>query len=599
MFHAFRQILALLDRKERRQFFWLIGMTIVMGLFDMLGVASIMPFLAVVSNPESIETNWFLSLLYDWSGATDARGFMFQLGVLVFVFVLFTTAFRAATFYALTLFTKMRTLTLAVRLMQRYLGQPYVWFLNQHTSKLGKSILSEVNEVVNGSLTAAMQLIANSVMITFLVILLLIVEPMAAIGAAVLFGGSYGLIYLIARARLGRLGEERFEVIGQKFKIMQEAMGGIKYVKLRSLERDYIARFREPALRLARNQSSIAVLSQLPRHLLEVISFGGMILFVLWLLATRESDMSNVIPIIGVFALAAARMFPTIQQLFASFSMLRYGRMALDHLHGDLTGPVGGDFARASDLPAIPLRRELVLENIRFTFPEAEAPALDGLSLTIPAQTTVGIVGTTGAGKTTAIDLILGLLAAQSGHLKVDGQIVDETNVRAWQKSVGYVPQDIFLVDDTIAANIAFGAAPGEIDHDAVMRAAKVAELHDFVMDRLPQGYETLVGERGTRLSGGQRQRIGIARAVYTNPDILIFDEATSALDNLTEKAVMDAVRRLGKSKTVVLVAHRLSTVRKCDTIFLLEEGRLVGSGTYAQLIEKNARFRALHEAMA
>ena len=231
---------------------------------------------------------------------------------------------------------------------------------------------------------------------------------------------------------------------------------------------------------------------------------------------------------------------------------------------------------------------------MHFTYPEAERPALQGLSLLVPARTTVGIVGGTGAGKTTAVDIMLGLLDPTQGRLLVDGVPITRDNRRDWQRSIGYVPQQIFLTDASVAANIAFGLPPAAIDQAAVERAARTAELHDFVIGELPEGYATLVGERGVRLSGGQRQRIGIARALYHDPDVLILDEATSALDNLTEKAVMDAVHNLGHAKTIVMIAHRLTTVRDCDIIFMLEQGRVVASGSYDELIAHSRQFRAL-----
>ena len=231
---------------------------------------------------------------------------------------------------------------------------------------------------------------------------------------------------------------------------------------------------------------------------------------------------------------------------------------------------------------------------MHFSYPLAERKALQGLSLSIPARTTVGIVGGTGAGKTTAVDLMLGLLTVQEGTLAVDGMPITARNLRAWQDNIGYVPQAIFLTDDTVAANIAFGIPPEQVDRAAVERAARIAELHDFVTEELPQGYDTLVGERGIRLSGGQRQRIGIARALYHDPDVLIMDEATSALDNLTEKAVMDAVHNLGHAKTIVLIAHRLTTVQSCDTIFMLEHGRLIAQGCYDELLDSSRKFRAM-----
>lgn len=598
MTDVYRKIFDLLSRRERGRFALIVGLVMVMGLFDVMGVASVLPFLAVVSNPDAVQDSRWLSWFYDLSGAGSTQDFLMILGFTVFAFVLATTLFRAATFYVLTRFTKMRIVSLATRLMEVYLSQPYQWFLTRHSADLGKTILSEVTLVVNGPITAAMRLLANGVMIALLVAFLFLMEPWAAAGAAVLFGGTYGLIFAGTRMKLTRMGKGRVEANRAQYQIVQEAMGGIKNVKLMALERSYLRRFQKPSHQSARQQAGLALISELPRQLLEVIAFGGMVLFVLWLLARGDGMIGDVLPILGVYAFAAARMFPTIQQLFSAISEIRFGKPALDQLHEELMRPVAQILPEGAAAP-IPLKRELSLEGVSFAFPDATRPALDNVSLTIPANTTVGIVGTTGAGKTTLIDTILGLLAPQKGHLKVDGRVIGPDTVRGWQKSVGYVPQDIYLVDDTIAANIAFGCPPEKIDMAAVRRAAQVAELHDFIMGTLPKGYDTHVGERGARLSGGQRQRIGIARAIYANPDMLVFDEATSALDNLTERAIMDAIRTLGHSKTIIVIAHRLSTVRNCDIVFLLEEGRVVAADRYDGLVEKNDHFRALHEATA
>ena len=276
---------------------------------------------------------------------------------------------------------------------------------------------------------------------------------------------------------------------------------------------------------------------------------------------------------------------------------MRFSKPTLDRLYADMKAAEANMRTlppREKDAPALRLTERLELDDVRYSYPLAERPALDGLSLAIPARSTVGIVGGTGAGKTTAIDIVLGLLTPDAGRLLVDGMPIVAENVRAWQRSIGYVPQQIFLTDDTVSANIAFGLDAADIDQAAVERAARIAEIHDFVLREMPQGYATPVGERGVRLSGGQRQRIGIARALYHDPDVLILDEATSALDNLTEKAVMDAVHNLGHAKTIIMIAHRLSTVRACDTIFMLEHGRVVAEGSYDDLIETNRQFRAL-----
>ena len=469
--------------------------------------------------------------------------------------------------------------------------------LGRHSPDRGKTILSEVTLVVNGPITAAMRLLANGVMLALLVVFLFAMEPLAALGGVVIFGGTYGLIFLATRVKLTRMGKGRVEANKAQFQIIHEAMAGIKNVKIRGLERSYLERFRIPSHANARQQAGLALISELPRQLLEVIAFGGMVLFVLWLLARNDGVIGDIVPILGVYAFAAARMFPTIQQLFSAISEIRFGKPALDQLHRELLQGTGARLPEGQAKP-IPLRETLELDRVTFAFPNAERAALRELSLVIKANTTVGIVGSTGAGKTTCVDLILGLLSPQSGALRVDGTVIDEDNVRGWQKSVGYVPQEIFLIDDTVAANIAFGVPRDEIDIEAVRAAARVAELDEFVMT-LPQGYATEVGERGARLSGGQRQRIGIARALYSNPDILVFDEATSALDNLTERAIMAAIGALGHSKTIVVIAHRLSTVRHCDMVYLLRDGRVEAADHYEGLVAKNDHFRALHEATA
>ena len=591
------RILALMEHRDRRRFYGLIGLAVVNGAFSMFGVAAILPFLAVVSDPSRIDSNGILSGLRDLSGLQSVQGFTIFLGVLVFLFVLLSIAVRAATSYAMIAFAQRQTLTLARALMLHYMSQGYSWFLQHHSSDLAKTILSEVAQVVNQVITGMMRLLANGMMILFMLLFLVVLDPWVALVAFLIFGISFGLIHVLTRKHISRMGKERLVANGQKYRILNEALGGIKNVKLRGLESVYVNRFEAPARKVADNQVKVGVLSELPRHFLEGIAFGGMILFILWLLAVRQGNAAEIIPLLGVFALAAARMFPTLQQFFAALSMLRFGQPALDQIYDELVGSKDSGRRLSPDVPAIRLRSRLLLEDVSFAFPDTDHPVLHDISLTIEAGATVGIVGTTGAGKTTLVDLLLGLLPPTSGTLSVDGVEITPRNVRGWQKSVGYVPQDIFILDDTITANIAFGVPPEEVDQEAVLVASRVAELDAFVTAELPQGYDTTVGERGTRLSGGQRQRLGIARAIYLKPDILILDEATSALDTVTEMAVMEAVHRLGGDQTVVMIAHRLSTVRNCDTIFMLDHGHLVAAGKYDDLVAGSTRFRALHDA--
>ena len=440
----------------------------------------------------------------------------------------------------------------------------------------------------------AMKLIAQGAVAFFLILLLVVANPMAALGALVLLGGSYVLVYLVVRKRISRMGHVRKAANMDKYKVAGEAFGGVKDVKLMGLEDSFLRRYERPARRSAEANSLIGVASEVPRNILRAVALGGILAFVVVMLI-RGQDMSGMLPVLGLYAFAGMRLLPALQQIYSSATTMRFTVSMLDRVHADLLSLPKGENAKFPAAPEpLPLREKLELRDVSYAYPSAERGALNGLTLSIPALSTVGVVGGTGAGKTTAVDVILGLLRPQEGVVAVDGTPVTDDRLRAWQRSVGYVPQQIFLMDESVAANIAFGVPHKEIDMAAVERAARIAELHDFILRDLPEGYATELGERGVRLSGGQRQRIGIARALYHDPDVLVLDEATSALDNLTERAVMDAVHNLGGKKTIIMIAHRLSTVQDCDIIFLLEHGRVAAQGRYDDLVETSDHFRRM-----
>jgi ABC-type multidrug transport system fused ATPase/permease subunit len=590
----FKKISGLFASGERRRAGQLLGMMLMMALLDMLGVASIMPFMAVLANPELVETNAILNTAFAASshfGVDTPEQFLFALGILVFVLLVGSLAFRALTTYVQLRFTLMREYSIGKRLVEGYLHQPYSWFLNRHSADLGKTILSEVSTVIGYGVTPIMNLIAQGAVTIALLTLLVVMDPKLALIVGLTLAAAYGLIFKTTSGLLSRMGTERVKANQERFTAVSEAFGAAKEVKVGGLEYAFIQRFAGPAQTYARHQASAQVISQLPRFALEAIAFGGMLLVMLYLMA-QSGSFASALPIIALYTFAGYRLMPALQQIYGALTQLRFAGPALDALHKDLMSlqPVGPNTYQS----AMHLAHAITLNNIVYRYPSAAAPALKGISLTIPAKSTVGLVGTTGSGKTTTVDLILGLLDAQEGALAIDGQPITEHNKRAWQRAIGYVPQQIYLADDTVAANIAFGIEPEQIDQAAVEKAAKIANLHEFVSNDLPQGYATTVGERGVRLSGGQRQRIGIARALYHSPQVLILDEATSALDNLTEQAVMEAVHNLGHEITIILIAHRLSTVKECDTIFLLEKGELKGQGCFEELTRASDRFRSM-----
>jgi ATP-binding cassette, subfamily B, bacterial PglK len=598
MLEIYKKLYGLLDIRERRRGALVLGLLVVGAFIETLGVASIMPFIAVLANPEIIETNPYLAAAYQSLGFSSRETFVVFLGSFFFVMVTLSLALRATSVWAQLRFSHNRDFAWSARLVGAYLWQPYEWFLNRHSADLATAVLAEVKEVVRSSLFPAMQLISHILVAAFLICLLIIVDVWLSLAVIGFLGGGYTLVAITFKQRLQRIGVERRQANHLRFNIVQEAFGGIKDIKVLGLEENVLRRFRKPAKVLAQRHISQGLMSQMPTYAMQILLFGGMLLIIMYLVATY-GGFQEALPIAAVFALAGYRLMPGFQRIYQDFSMLKFSKAALDSLCNDFAPlqSVADGSTRNTVLGArnrLRLEKRLTLENISYTYPNADRTALQGLSLEIPAFAKVGLVGSTGSGKTTTVDVMLGLLRPHGGRLMVDGREVRDETLRCWQRSIGYVPQQIFLADNSVACNIAFGLSPEEIDMAAVERAAKVANLHDFIINQLPQGYQTYVGERGIRLSGGQRQRIGIARALYHDPDLLIFDEATSALDNLTEKAVMEAVDGLSGRKSIILIAHRLSTVKNCDRIYLLEQGRVVDQGSYEDLVATSEHFRSM-----
>ena len=557
-----------------------------MALLDMIGVASILPFMAVLTNPSIVETNFFLNSMFEFSkiiGIENNQQFLFALGILVFIILLLSLLFKAFTTYFQVRFVMMREFSIGKRLVEGYLRQPYSWFLSRHSAELGKNILSEVGHVIATGLRPLMQIIARGMLAIMLIILLIIVDSKLALTVGLILFVAYFFIFKSVRKYLNKIGEERLQNNEKRFKVLTEAFGAAKEVKVGGLEGIYIKLFSESGKIYALTQASAYVINQIPRFILEAVAFGSILLLILYTMADTGS-FNTVIPILSLYVFTGYRLLPAVQQIYASFTQMTFAGPSLDKLYNDLVNLKKSNESLVQD--AIALNKKITLKDVNYSYPNTSRIALKDINLNIPVNSTVGFVGATGSGKTTTVDIILGLLEAQKGTLEVDDKVITNQNARAWQKSIGYVPQHIYLSDDTVEANIAFGQENKNINRDAVERAAKIANLHNFVTEELPSKYQTTIGERGVRLSGGQRQRIGVARALYHNPQVLILDEATSALDNETERAVMEAVNNIGKDITVILIAHRLNTVKKCDKIFKLEKGRLIDQGSFDTLIK-------------
>lgn len=595
MLENLARILRLFDRSERRQAYWLLGTVVGMALMETLGVASIAPFMAIVANPSLIHSNVWLARVYGATGSLGDHRFLFFVGLAVLLMLALSNAISAATTFYMYRFAYMREHTISTRLLEQYLGRPYAFFLRRNTAELSKNMLSEVFRFVLGVLVPMANVIARAIVALFLIGLLLWINPMLATIVALSLGGAYGVIYFVIRRRLGRIGIEQSELSAQRYKVANEALTGIKDIKVLGREQAFLSRYARYSQAYSRRLAASQTVAQVPRYALETVAFGGIVLIVLYLLGTKH-DLSQALPLMALYAFAGYRLMPALQQIFNGLSLIKFNLAALTAIEADLQ-TIAGDWRlgqQGADPTSLACARTIEMRHVSFAYAEGGRSAVKRMNLVIHANTTVGLVGTTGSGKTTVADLLLGLLTPSEGEIQIDGVALDEANIRQWQNGIGYIPQHIFLSDDSVAANIAFGVPPDEIDHQAVERAARMANLHDFIATDLAQGYATEIGERGVRLSGGQRQRIGIARALYHDPKVLVMDEATSAMDNSTERAVMEAIHGLGSSKTIIMIAHRLTTVQRCDRIFLFNEGRLVASGRYDELLDSSAAFRRL-----
>jgi len=597
MIDIFRKLFSLLSGRERKRFAALAVLLVFVALAEIFGLSSLLVLLNVLAEPDNIADSRALSSIYDTLGFETTFNFQIFLSITAFLLILAAQLIKTGGAYALTRFAVWRGYSISSQLLSAYLRRPYTSFISGNSADISRSVLNEVDALVNLVLTPGLKMLSGSILAIGIFIFLLVLDPVITLMAVFMIGGGYALLYLGLRNTLHRLGEQARTGNKSRFRLVQEAAGGFKEMKLLGLEGAYIRRFVQAAAVFADAVALSQILREAPRYIMEALVFAVLLSAVLVMLFQNGGDISAAVPILGTFGFSVLKLLPALQQIYYGVASIRNGKPYLEAIYRDSkTSEVEtlGNHTNTDTTSPLSLRSLLDIRNVNYTYPNHDRTALKNLSLSIPARSTVGIVGGSGAGKTTLVDLILGLLTPQLGEIFVDGTQVVKDNLPSWRRSIGYVPQSIFLADSTIAENIAFGIPLEEVDLTAVERAAKLAALHDFVMTDLPNGYQTHVGERGVRLSGGQRQRIGIARALYHDPELLVLDEATSALDNLTEQAVMDAIHNIGHEKTIILIAHRLSTVADCDRILLLEKGTIVSEGTYDELLENSDDFRRM-----
>lgn len=564
------QVWSLFTPPERRKAVLMMVLVILMALTETAGVLSIMPFLSVLGRPEVIAEQPVLAALYAWSGLPDARSFIIALGIVSIIVVVLSSAFKTVTQHLINRFVHLQRHAISARLLAKYLAQPYAFFLTRNTAELNKNILSETDQLLFALIQPLAQLIAQGAVVLAMTVLVVVYDPRVALGIILAVGTLYGSIYWLVRRRLAHIGAERVLANRERFQAANEALSGIKDVKVTGSAAAYATRFNRASRLYSRHLATSDTLSQTPLYLVEAVGYCGLILIALYLLL-RSGDIAQVLPSLGLYGFAAYRLLPAAQIMYRGFAKLRFSSASLSAIQQDLALPE--ENIKHADGKLIEPKESIRLKGIRFAYPSSpDKPIFDGLNLTIPAHSTVAIVGRSGTGKSTLMDLLLGLLEPRSGVILVDDTPIN-ADIAHWQRSIGYVPQHIFLSDTTVSENIAFGVPKDQIDMTRVQRAAQAAHIHQFIVNELPQDYETPLGERGIRLSGGQRQRIGIARALYRDPPILLLDEATSALDSATEKAIYTNINNMG-GKTVIIISHGEGHTKNCHIILDVDKLR-------------------------
>lgn len=572
----------------RRKLAFVFLVILSQGIFQVVGVTSIFPFLGVAAKPSIIRESSLGAIVLGFLPPLTDNQLLLLAGLFALCMLLLSNVIMLGAEMIRVRYTYGFAHWLRMRLLRRILNNPYSYFLQRNTGELMKKASGDVGAYVSGVLGPMLEAVARLITVSFLLMTLVIINPVLAISAAIGFAVYYLLIYLFLKSRRERVSNLMKQANRGAFREISQLLGGIKPVKVHGVEEALLDRYGHHSFTQATLRKWFPLFTNTPRYLIEPIAFGGIVAFVMFM-AARGADITDQLPILGVMAFAGYRLLPNFQLLYGAASGMSLSMHSLEEVYEEFHLSDAGDGQRSTSTlkffrEGITWNEGIQLDRVRFTYTGADVPVIKDLSLTIKKNQFVAFIGETGSGKSTLVDILLGLHWPQFGQILVDGKPLEFEMLRKWRSGIGYVPQEIFLRDESIAANIAFGVNPKHVDMEQVRRVAEVAQIRDFIEEELPEQFDTQVGERGVRLSGGQRQRIGLARALYHKPDLLILDEATSALDNATEAALMRALDSLYGQMTVIVIAHRLSTVEKADCIYRLQHGKLVEAGTYQEL---------------
>ncbi len=592
------KVYRLLHPSERRNFALLNVLSLVTAIAQSFGIASFLPFMNLAMNLNSIHENKYLNWAYQTFHFQSERNFVIVSGIVVAVLILISNFLAILNNMYKNRFILNVTYKMSRRLLKHYLYKPYDFILQRNSSELVKGVISDVNEFTNGFLNGIVELIINLLMMVSVLALLLFVNVKVTLYILVFFALIYGSLTMLTKSRLRKNGIKVMNGNRDRQKYAYEALNGFKILKTLGIEDYFIERYSQASKKTAKYQLFSKTISTIPKNIIETIIFCGLSVLLV-LVIIQQRDIQSIIPMLSVYVIAGYRIMPEVAKVFASISNIIHNQPIVDRLYNELVVDSKNELQQLPygqtrfTCEPLAFEKQLLVKDVIFKYNQSEN-IINQITVEIPRGSVIGFAGTTGAGKTTLIDIMMGLLQPQSGALYVDGVRLSADNARNWRSIIGYVPQEIFLIDDTVKANIAFGIQPQDIDDEKIRMVAKIAAISDFIENELPDQYNSMIGERGVRLSGGQRQRLGLARALYRNPQVLILDEATSALDGATEETVVSSIHSLSQVKTIIIIAHRLNTLKPCSQIYLLEHGQVVDHGTYDELINNNDKFRKM-----
>ncbi len=576
----YSKLKVLLDRKQKSQMVGIVVLMLIGGVLESLGIAMIAPVMQVVIDPEKVQESSILSAIYNLFNLTSTT----QLAAIIMVSIILVFIIKNVFLYFMNVvqlrFVYTNQFATSRRMMINFMQRPYEYYLNADTTVIQRNITSDVNNLY-ALILSCLQLTSEIIVFVCLVAILLSQDARMTLTIATLLVIVLLVIKFVIKPVMVKAGKDNQDYYSGLYKWIYESVTGIKEIKVAAKENYFINGYADCGAGYVNAVQKYNLYNSTPRLLIETIAIAGMIGYMLFVMA-QGTSLTSLLPQLTVLAAAAARLLPSANRINNYLTSIAYFEPFLDNVSENLQDEIhdksisynSEDYRSKSEVDKLPIRESIKMEDITYKYPNTDKFILDSADMEIPVGKSVGIVGTSGAGKTTIVDVLLGLLEPEKGRILADGVDV-KTNYKGWLKNIGYIPQTIFMTDSTIRKNVAFGVPEDEIDDNKVWQALSEAALDEFVKE-LPEGLDTEIGERGIRLSGGQRQRIGIARALFEDPEVLVLDEATSALDNDTEAAIMDSINRLHGKKTLVIIAHRLQTIEKCDMIYRIGDGKAV-----------------------